>query len=98
MPRLNAASDENPTRDRRHRQLLAARQSILDQLQRDLESVQTWCREHQLADAEKEVARIAKELAVPQADYEPPRLVTPEVDKSLPLIQTLSLLFFSSPV
>ncbi|MFN9719462.1 MAG: hypothetical protein ACK58L_12245, partial [Planctomycetota bacterium] len=79
----SATADENPTRDRRHRQLLAARQEILDQFQRDLDSVGTWCREHQLEDAEMEVVRIASDLATPQADYEPPRLVTPEVDPAL---------------
>lgn len=83
--RGNGVVDENPTRDRRHRQLLATRQEILDRLQRDLQSVQKWCREHELPDAEQTVAKIAKDLAEPQPDYEPPRLVTPEVDKSLPL-------------
>lgn len=49
----HAAADDESTRDRRHRQLLEKRQSILDGLQVDLKSVSSWCAEHELAERTK---------------------------------------------
>ena len=77
------AADDDSTRDRRHRQLLEKRQSILDALQRDLDSVRTWCTEHKLPEADAEVAELARQILSPDADYSPSKLVTPPVSKSL---------------
>ena len=83
--RSNAAADEDATRDRRHRQLFEKRQTVLDALSRDLDSVRTWCTEHQLPDAEEEVARVSKHILAPAADYSPSRFVTVPVSVSLPI-------------
>ncbi|MBC7966321.1 MAG: hypothetical protein H7Z17_10415 [Fuerstia sp.] len=80
-----ASADDESTRDRRHRQLLEKRQSILDAMQRDLESVRSWCAEHELPDADAEVAGLAQRILSPDVDSSPPRFVTPPVSKSLPI-------------
>jgi len=78
-------ADDDATRDRRHRQLLEKRQTILDALQHDLESVQTWCTERQLPDAEAEVTKVSRHILAPAADYTPSRFVTPPVSTLLPI-------------
>ncbi len=79
------SADDESTRDRRHRQLHEKRQTILDAFQRDLASVQSWCSEHALSDAESEVAALALRIQAPDPDSTPPKLVTPPVSKSLPI-------------
>lgn len=79
------AADENAARDRRHRQMLEKRKEIFDGLQRDLKSVEAWCDEHSLPEVVPQVAEIAMSLVSPATDIETPRMVTPEVDKSLSL-------------
>ncbi len=78
------AADDESTRDRRHRQLLEKRQSILDSLQRNLESVRSWCTEHELPDANVEISRLGQQILSPDVDSSPPRYVTLPVSKSLP--------------
>lgn len=79
--RTSAADDS--TRDRRHRQLLEKRQEILESLQRDLKSVRSWCIEHELAEADVEVAHVIQSILSPDADSVLPKLVTPPVSKAL---------------
>ena len=79
------AADEAPRRDRLHRQILEKRQAIFDGLQADLESVEDWCDKHELPDVIPQVQAIRQSLASPEPNFEPPRLVTPEVDGTLPL-------------
>jgi len=81
--RTSAADDS--TRDRRHRQLLEKRQEILESLQRDLKSVRSWCIEHELPDADAEVAELTHSILSPDADSALPKLVTPPVSKALPI-------------
>ena len=78
-----AAADDESTRDRRHRQLLEKRQSILDSLQRDLDSVRSWCAEHELPDADAEVAALIEQILSPDVDSSPSKFVSPPVSKSL---------------
>ena len=79
------AADEAPRRDRLHRQILEKRQAIFDGLQADLESVEDWCDKHELPEVIPQVQAIRQSLASPEPNFEPPRLVTPEVDGTLPL-------------
>jgi len=81
--RTSVADDS--TRDRRHRQLLEKRYEILESLQRDLKSVRTWCIEHELPDADAEVAELTQGILAPDADFALPKLVTPPVSKALPI-------------
>ncbi len=83
-PALAFADDES-TRDRRYRQLLEKRQSILDSLQRDLDSVRSWCMEHELPDAVEEVSRVAQQILTPDVESSQPKYVSPPVSKSLPI-------------
>lgn len=78
------AADDESTRDRRYRQLHEKRQTILDDFQRDLESVQNWCNEHDLPVAKYEVAKLALKIQAPDPDSAPSKFVTPPVSKSLP--------------
>lgn len=78
-------ADEDVTRDRRHRQLLEKRQQVFDGLQRDLESVEAWCAEHQMSEAIAQVREIKEQLLRPDVEFELPRMVTPEVDRTLSL-------------
>ena len=78
-------ADESATRDRRHRQLLERRQVVYDELQNDLETVAAWCMEHALPDAIAEINELRPTLLKPAVESNPPRLVTPDVDKSLSL-------------
>lgn len=80
-----AAGDDQSTRDRRYRQLLEKRQSILDSLERDLDSVRSWCLEHELPDAVDEVSRLAQQILSPDVDSSRPKYVSPPVSKSLPI-------------
>lgn len=80
-----AGFDEAPRRERLHRQILEKRQAIFDGLQTDLESVETWCDKHGLPEAIPRVLAIRQSLDSPEPNFEPPRLVTPEVDGTLPL-------------
>ena len=80
-----AAADDESTRDRRHRQLLEKRQSILDALQRDLDSVRSWCIEHELPDAAEEVSGLAQQILSADIDSSPPKYVSPPVSESLPI-------------
>ena len=80
-----AAADDDSTRDRRHRQLLEKRQSILDSLQRDLDSVRMWCTEHELPDAEEDISELARQIRSPGVDSSPPKYVALPVSKSLPI-------------
>ena len=79
------SADDDSTRDRRHRQLLEKRQVILESLQRDLKSVRSWCIEHELPDADAEVAELTQSILSPDADFALPKLVTPHVSKALPI-------------
>ena len=81
----HAAADDESTRDRRHRQLLEKRQSILDGLQVDLKSVSSWCAEHELAEAHEEVTGLAQQILSPDVDASAPKYVSPPVSKSLPI-------------
>lgn len=76
-------ADDEATRDRRHRQLLEKRDAILDGLRGDLESVETWCNEHNQSEAIPTLKQIELQLLSPDTEAEPPRAVTPEVDKTL---------------
>ena len=78
-------ADESATRDRRHRQLLERRQVVYDELQNDLETVAAWCMEHARPDAIAEINELRPTLLKPAVESNPPRLVTPDVDKSLSL-------------
>ena len=80
-----AAADDESTRDRRHRQLLEKRQSILDSLQRDLDSVRSWCTERELPDAVEKVSALAQQILSPDVDSSLPKYVAPPVSKSLPI-------------
>ncbi|MCA9009201.1 MAG: hypothetical protein KDB01_05610 [Planctomycetaceae bacterium] len=79
-----AAGDDVSTRDRRHRQLLEKRQAILDAFQRDLNSVQVWCTEHQLSAAAADVSDLARRVRSPEEDSGPAKFATPPVPKNLP--------------
>ncbi len=81
--RAAVRADEDATRDRRHRQILEKRQLVLDGLQKDVASVQAWCQEHQLPEAETVVQQIGESLRNPAANAEPPVMVTPPVAKNL---------------
>jgi hypothetical protein len=86
LPAVGRTSDaDDSTRDRRHRQLLEKRQEILESLQRDLNSVRSWCTEHELPDAAKEVAELTEDMFSPDADPALSKLVTPPVSKALPI-------------
>lgn len=78
-------ADESATRDRRHRQLLEKRQLVFKGLERDLESVLTWCQEHQLPDAVVRVKDIQTQLQGSASEVVAPRMVTPDVASSLPI-------------
>ena len=80
-----AAADDDSTRDRRHRQLLEKRQSILDSLQRDLDSVRMWCTEHELPAAEEVISELTQQIRSPGVDSSPPKYVALPVSKSLPI-------------
>ena len=81
--RTSVADDS--TRDRRHRQLLEKRYQILESLQRDLTSVRSWCMEHELPDADAEVAKLTQTMLSPDAESALPKVVTPPVSKALPI-------------
>lgn len=80
-----AAGDDQSTRDRRYRQLLEKRQSILDSLERDLDSVRSWCIEHELPEAVDDVSRLTQQILSPDVDSSRPKYVSPPVSKSLPI-------------
>lgn len=80
----SSVADES-TRDRRHRQLIEKRQEILESLQRDLNSVRTWCVEHELTEADAEVAELAQSIFSSDSDSTLSKLVTPRVSKALPI-------------
>lgn len=79
-----ATADENASRNRHHRQILEKRQLVVEGLQRELESLQTWCLDRSLTDAVEEVAAFRRSFPNEDSMSELSNMVRPPIDASLP--------------